>query len=84
MFLASLNDRNLEITNRQINKTLTYLRANQPGFCKLSPEAQLRLAMQHYQCERGRLQKGKNYLDILLRFGPIIVAALAILFAVKK
>lgn len=80
MFLKKFNGHNRKITNDQINETIEFLRQNQPGFIKLSLEAQFRLGMQHYQCERGRMQRGKLWIDMISHIVPWI----AIIFALKK
>jgi hypothetical protein len=49
------------------------------GFTNLPVDRKLQIAMQFYQCERARLQKGKMLLDTIGHLGPWAVALYALL-----
>lgn len=71
-------------TGAAITEIMSYLGSQYQWFSELSKTEQLRLAMQFYNCERGRLQKGKMAVDIMAHLIPIVLAIMAIILAIKK
>lgn len=62
----------------------SYLGERYEGFKDLTEIEQLKLAMQFYNCERARLQKGKMLVDIMAHLIPLILALATVVLAIKK
>jgi hypothetical protein len=53
------------------------------SYAGLPVDRKLQLAMQFYQCERGRWQKAKMVFDVFAHIGPLIISLAALWFATK-
>jgi hypothetical protein len=71
-------------TGSAIAEIMSYLGSQYKGFNDLPEIERLKLGMQFYNCERGRLQKGKMLVDILAHLIPLILALGTIILALKK
>jgi len=54
------------------------------GYAELALDRKVQLAMQFYQCERARLQKGKMVFDMLFHLGPLIISLMALWLSAHK
>ena len=75
---------NRQSTHQEIAEIIKFLGPQYPGFEELKPVEKLRLAMQFHNCERGRLWRGKMFIDILAHLIPFILALATIVLALKK
>jgi hypothetical protein len=64
-----------------VTDCMRFLESESEDFLSLPYDRRFQLAMQHYQCERGRLQKGKMAIDLLQFLAPIVTFFLAYLIA---
>jgi len=71
-------------TGAAIAEIMSYLGGQYKGFNDLPEIERLKLGMQFYNCERGRLQKGKMLADIIAHLIPLILALATIVLALKK
>lgn len=75
---------NREKTYLAISGAKQFLADKDTEFGKLPLETQLDLAMKFYQCERGRLQKGKIFIDVIAHVIPLLISAVALIIAWHK
>lgn len=71
-------------TKGAIDEIIVFLSDSQVGFSELPPEVKLDLSMKFFQCEKGRLQKGKIYVDFFAHLVPLTVSLAAMFFSLKK
>jgi hypothetical protein len=74
---------NREATRKAIGAVMEFLTENMEKYKNLSFEEQFGLAMRFFQCERGRLQKGKMAIDVVTRLTPLILSILALMQAFR-
>lgn len=63
---------------------IDFLSKNQKGFKDLPLGVQFDLAMKFFQCERGRLQKGKLFVDMVAHLIPLVIALVALIISLHR
>lgn len=82
--IKRLDDKNKEKTYAAIKEIIKFLTSSQDGFKDLPLGIQFDLAMKFFQCEKGRLQKGKIYVDVIAHLIPLFISLAALIFSLKN